>query len=145
MLCHKRLSSLETVKTAVITLKHRLCFTLGSPIELLNELKADERFKSCDYILNSANECEQRGFETAWKTAVLQSELPFEENDRAILLQVGSILGKSDLETQLNQFDLLLEQLSAEIAEYRGEMDKKQRLYSSLGILLGVGAAVMLF
>lgn len=70
---------------------------------------------------------------------------PLDLPERRLLSSVGDLLGTSDLETQLGQLSLLSEQLDALLSEARVCCEKNRRLSVTLGSLLGLSLAVILF
>lgn len=70
---------------------------------------------------------------------------PLDPTERGLLASIGGILGTSDLETQLGQLGLLSEQLDAILSEARVSCEKNRRLSVTLGSLLGLSLAVILF
>lgn len=142
--CRERLSSLEEARAMLLALKNRLEFTLATPAELLEELKTDERFKNCRYLHQASELTYRLGFEAGWSMALEQSGGELECGDIRLLSEIGSVLGKSDLETQRRQLELILERLSDLVTAAREQSPQKQKLYYSLGSLSGLAAAVML-
>lgn len=70
---------------------------------------------------------------------------PLDQQERRLLASVGDILGTSDLETQLGQLGLLSEQLDSILTDARISCEKNRRLSATLGSLLGLSLAVILF
>ncbi len=139
-----RIYSLEEARTILLTLKQRLAFTLATPKELLSEVADSGRFKDCVFINAASSLCDETDFETGWSRAVNQSEQAFEPEDIELICQFGSIIGKSDLETQQRQLEMLLQQLDEQIKGAKLKSEDKKRLYISLGTLGGLMAAVIL-
>ena len=107
-------------------------------------LQNDPVLSGCDYLHSAAKRC-AADFSTAWAGAVAHSAEPFDTPERGLLSSVGDILGTSDLDTQLGQLGLLTEQLDAVLSEARASCEKNRRLSATLGSLLGLSLAVILF
>lgn len=137
--------AIERARTFILTLRHTLNFTLAPPGQLLTILKSDSVLSDCDYLTMAANDDTQKNFSVAWEKAVSQSAEPLDMPERKLLTSLGAILGASDLETQLGQLTLLSEQLEALLKEARISCEKNQRLSATLGSLLGLSLAVILF
>lgn len=58
---------------------------------------------------------------------------------------LGRYLGYLDLEMQLKQLELLCEELEQERIRLRASLPEKKKLYNSLGILLGILLAVLVW
>lgn len=108
-------------------------------------LKSDPVLSGCDYLTRTAENTLHADFSSAWTQAVNSSSEPFDAPERRLLSSVGDILGTSDLDTQLGQLGLLIEQLDAILSEARVSCEKNRRLSATLGALLGLSLAVILF
>ena len=108
-------------------------------------LQNDPVLSGCDYLDEAAGNAVQADFSSAWAQAVDNSGEPLDPPERRLLSSVGDILGTSDLDTQLGQLGLLIEQLDAILSEARVSCEKNRRLSATLGSLLGLSLAVILF
>lgn len=64
--------------------------------------------------------------------------------ERRILADFAKGLGTSDLSGQLRQAELAILQLTGAIDALSKELSVKERLYSSLGALTGLAAAILI-
>lgn len=81
-----------------------------------------------------------------WRESVTEmlcsSKLPLKERQK--LSELGSLLGDSDLDTQMNQIKGYLEQLEVSIQDVRSEMGEKKKLFRCLGIIGGMLLTILL-
>lgn len=108
-------------------------------------LKSDPILSGCDYLDGMTGYVAPTDFPSEWARAVEDSNEPLDVPERRLLASVGDILGASDLDTQLGQLGLLIEQLDAILSEARVSCEKNRRLSATLGALLGLSLAVILF
>lgn len=137
--------AIERARTFILTLRHTLRFTLAPPDQLLTIMQNDSVLSGCDYLAEAVRDDRAANFKTMWAQAVGTSAEPLDPPERGLLASVGDILGTSDLETQIGQLDLLSEQLDTILAQARVSCEKNQRLSATLGSLLGLSLAVILF
>lgn len=79
----------------------------------------------------------------AWETAANEAtELNGE--DRGLLISVGKQLGNSDLSGQLAMLELNKTLFTVRLSEAAAENSKKAKMYRSVGLLAGIGAATMI-
>ncbi len=86
---------------------------------------------------------EGEGFTGAWERAVRESP-DFTGEDEALLLRFGRGFGATDVEGQLAHCQLTKGLLAQRLAEAREEKKQKARLYQMLGVLGGLGTALLL-
>ena len=141
----ERVKDLENAQAVILAIVNRLSFTLASPEILIAEMAYESQFKRCDYLSLASEEISKGSeFIDGWKNSVSKSNSCLSHDDRAILAQVGDILGCSDIDTQLGNLNLLIQRLkfAADGARERSASDCK--LAKTLGALTGFAVVVMI-
>ncbi|MBQ6250545.1 stage III sporulation protein AB [Ruminococcus sp.] len=78
-----------------------------------------------------------------WRELLLRdTSVPEEES--AVLLEFGSVLGTTDVQGQLSSIDALLVRIEELREQRRQEYLQKGRLYRSLGVMAGVSVGIIL-
>ena len=78
----------------------------------------------------------------AWNAAV--AEFPELVEERDILISIGNSLGSSDTAGQVAMLELNKELLTARLAEAAEAATKKGAMYRSVGVLSGLGLAIII-
>lgn len=138
-----RVAELENSLSVIAEISGKMKAALPPPDELLSGLCREE-IKLPEYIFTANELLAKYDFSDAWKTALLNCESPLNKNDRLLLARLGDIVGKSDIDTQLMQIELLSERIKNNIADARAEANEKCRLSQTLWAAAGVAAAIML-
>ena len=126
-------------------LSQELSFSLSEPQDLIGRLAGFHEFAKTDYIADTAQRLRHgERFSEAWAKALGASEVPFDDEDRRILLLVGGILGASDLESQLNGLSHCAEQLKMRLRADQPKVEERSKLARTIGLLAGVCLAVLL-
>lgn len=86
------------------------------------------------------------GFE-CWKKTICWAipSLSLNKEDEEILLTLGSSLGEVDTENQLKAIRLVVEQLKHQEIRAQEERIKEEKMFRSLGILMGLAVVIILF
>ena len=74
----------------------------------------------------------------------IYEDTPLTDEDRKILIYMGTYLGQSDYENQLMQFQCTEERLNLQLNQARESYSKKGAMYRKAGFLAGALAAVIL-
>ena len=82
--------------------------------------------------------------EEAWEKAIDISVLNITKEDRELLKNFGNLLGKTDIEGQLNQVELTTNFLDEQIKLAEKEKIKNEKLYRTLGMTIGLGIVIVL-
>jgi stage III sporulation protein AB len=104
--------------------------------ELFSELKGGEFLKAV-----GANIIHPLNHREAWNAAV--AEFPELVEERDILISIGNSLGSSDTAGQVAMLELNKELLRARLAEASEAATKKGAMYRSVGVLSGLGLAII--
>lgn len=118
---------------------------MAPPEQLIEQLAGQEEGRRCDYLGLALEELARgRPFEPSWREALRRSASALDAGDRELLARAGGILGAFDLETQQSQLSLLTEQIDTRLSQARRQCETGARLASTLGVLLGLGLAVLI-
>lgn len=108
----------------------------------LNSLATLEFLHDCNQHL-AAGEV----FPVAWEHALTAGEQrdPLLEEDRKVLLMIGGILGTSSASIQQDELGVVEQLLQQRRTHAETQCREKGKLYRSLGVLFGVGIAILIF
>lgn len=80
----------------------------------------------------------------AWDLALKMDELNIDEEDRKILRNLGKLLGKTDMQGQVNQIEMTSDFLDKQIRKAENQKDKSEKMYRTLGVIIGMAIVIML-
>lgn len=80
----------------------------------------------------------------AWKNALEESKTNLKEEDIKVLKNLSKLLGKTDIDGQLSEIELIEKFIEEQITNAEEEQKKNEKLYKSLGILAGIAIAIIL-
>lgn len=75
---------------------------------------------------------------------ILKNDLNFKQQDVEIILSLGRVLGTSNREDQGKNFQLILNQIIILEKEAKLERDKNEKMFKSLGVLVGLAIVIIL-
>lgn len=85
-------------------------------------------------------------FYKVWSERV--SEIPtkfgLKNSDRQLLLEFGEQLGKTDVDGQLKHLELYEALLKKQLTDAENEINKKSKLYKTMGFFVGTAVALMI-
>lgn len=112
--------------------------------ELVARLSEQEAFRSFSFLGECRAKMEQGvSFPTAWRESIETfSGSALTAADKQVLGGVADILGGSDYVSQISALELTEALLKQNLAEALEEKNTRGKLYRSLGLLLGIGAAI---
>lgn len=142
-----RVYLLEALILLIEQIKTGIRYNSAQISRLVTSLSSREEFRSLTFLSEcKANLDNNIAFPKAWKQGV---ETAFKtgsinEQDKDILLSFGQGLGKTDVEGQISNCDVYIELISNMLLKARQEKESKGKLYTTLGLLSGIGTAILL-
>ena len=138
-----RVTKLRNLKSGFNIFKTKLEFSYEPIKECFLEIskiiykEKNNIFKS--YVTNLEND----NFEDAWELSVAENSYGFSKEDILLINGFGKMLGKTDVKGQLNEINLADEFLDKQIFEAEEKKKKNDKLYKSLGIIMGIGIVII--
>lgn len=77
-------------------------------------------------------------------SSYLKERCSLSRDDIDLFTSLGKVIGKTNREDQERQFTYVLEELDLHLFEAREAKNKNEKLYRSLGVLLGLGIIIIL-
>ena len=71
--------------------------------------------------------------------------MKLKKEDIRLLKTFGNMMGKTDIEGQINEINQFLILLNGQISNVEEEKNKNSKMYKSLGTIIGLGIVVILF
>ena len=80
----------------------------------------------------------------AWNIALQMDDLNINDEDRNVLKGLSKLLGKTDINGQISQIEITEEFLNTQIKKAEYEKNKNERLYKTLGMIIGLAIVSIL-
>ena len=124
----------------------------------LNCLSTDLRYRGEDIFTLVSDNAKRAGlhalcirqsensFENAWNGAInaLCAAFPLKREDDSLLREIGSQLGKTDLDGQLNHLSLSEARVAGLLRDSEESLAQKAKLYKTMGFFVGATAAIVM-
>lgn len=139
-----RVKELMEFKNALNIFKSKINFTYEPIPEIFDQISENMSsniggiFKAASYNMHFKSAGE------AWNSAIETDILNLNNEDKNILKTLGKLLGKTDIKGQVNQIELTSSFLDNQIKKAELERQKNEKLYRSLGMILGLGIVIIL-
>ena len=141
----ERIRRLEDCDALLGEMIHRMRYLAPTVQMLISSLCGQERFgrlgflRRCRELLLEGNPMEQ-----AWRTALSEDEKALGKEEAQLLAGLADVLGRTDLESQLDALAGARELLAARCASLREDAGKRGSLYRTMGVLCGAAFVILL-
>lgn len=140
-----RASAIDTAVVLTGWLADRLRYLQPSMSSLIESAGSSPELGKLPYIAACRAQMRRgESFPVAWRSAVEKHPGALKSEEIRLLSSLADVLGATDLESQLTALDYTREQLRRCYAQACSDRDKHQKLYGTLGVLAGIGIAIIL-
>lgn len=141
----ERIRRLEDCDALLGEMIHRMRYLAPTVQMLISSLCGQERFgrlgflRRCRELLLEGNPMEQ-----AWRTALSEDEKALGKEEAQLLAGLADVLGRTDLESQLDALTGARELLAVRRTSLREHTEKRGSLYRTMGVLCGAAFVILL-
>ena len=139
-----RVFELKEMKNALVMFLTKIKFTYESVPESFDEI-GDKVNGSISRIFKKSSELmKTKSAGEAWKEVVENEETSLTNEDKNIIKSLGRMLGKTDLDGQISEIKLVEGFLNTQIEQAEIEKQKNEKLYKTLGGVIGLAIVIIL-
>ena len=143
-----RLNELSDLYVLINILQNKIKFTQLPLIETFEQIgNISVKTGVKNIFLKCSTELKNNKLESSWKDVIKQEKvfLNLKNEDIETIITLGNILGKSDVEGQMNEINEFKERLSIQIKQAEEEKRKNAKMFKSLGTVIGLVIVIILF
>ena len=141
-----RVKELIQIKLSISIIKSKIKFTQNPLKDIFEQiLKSTEETNIKELWKNAIKGLNNNlEIETAWEKAIKKTETNLNKEDLDILLDMGKMLGKTDIEGQISNLEIASAFIDTQIKKAEEEKQKNSKLCKTLGIVSGLGLIIIL-
>lgn len=145
----RRLYELKALRNMLEALRLMVRYEALEVTEMARRLNEGELSGKIEFIsplcglIQSQVETGSMTFSEAWSKAVNENSGAFSDDDKALILRVGNVLGSCGCDGQLSALSLACEETDRLITDAEEQYRSKGRLYRALGAIAGALIAVI--
>lgn len=139
-----RVNELKEFKNFLNILKTKIRFTYEPLGDIFSDI-SNSFSKNISKILKETSlNMEKNNAGNSWKMAIANADINILKEDKEVLTMLSKMLGKTDLEGQVSEIEQTTEFLDIQIQKAEKEQQKNEKLYKTLGVLVGAGIVILL-
>ena len=139
-----RLKELEEMKTALNIFKTKINFTYSPIPEIFEEISENSNGNVGKIFKIAKEKMKNTTANMAWEDTIEETKCNLNEEDKYTLKTLSKLLGQTDVEGQISQIDITQKFLETQIKEANEQKQKNEKLYSKLGITVGLAIVIIL-
>lgn len=139
-----RLQILKDIKNALNIFEVKVNFSMETIPEIFTEISQKIKGIAGKIFADAVENMNNMIAGDAWEKAVESNSENLNKEDIHSLKPLGKLLGKTDIDGQLNQIKLVCEFLEVQINEAVEEKNKNEKMYQKLGAIVGLVMVIVL-
>ena len=142
-----RTIELKDLKSALNIMKNKIKFTYKPLEEIFEEISVLTKGGIADLFSKAHKNIKTINAKDAWNQAVEDTKdlLNFNKEDLNLVKSIGNMLGKTDVEGQVSELNLSIGFIDTQIEKAEAECKRSEKMYKSLGTIIGLAIVIILF
>lgn len=139
-----RVDELKEMKNALNMFLTKIKFTYESVPEAFIEIGNSVNGNIGKIFRTASENMKEKAAGEAWEEVIEKTETSLTEEDKGIIKNMGRMLGKTDLDGQISEIKLVQNFLNTQIEIAEREKQKNEKLYKTLGGVVGLAVVIIL-
>lgn len=139
-----RVKELKEFKNALNIFKTKIRYTYEPLPEIFREISENVDSNIGTVFSQAVGNMNILSAGEAWNLALKVDTLNIDDEDRNVLKNLSKLLGKTDLEGQLNQIEMTSDFLDEQIRKAEIKKNKNEKMYKTLGMIMGIAIVIIL-
>lgn len=139
-----RVTDLKEMKNALNIFATKIKFTYETIPQIFKEISEKVKPNIANIFLSASNKMENINAGNAWLQALEESNTNMVKEDIETLKNLSNLLGKVDIEGQVNEIELVETFLDTQIEIAEEDKNKYVKMYKTLGITIGLAVVIIL-
>lgn len=139
-----RVKDLKEMKNALNMFSTKIKFTYEPIPQTFKEISQKTKPNISNIFKNVCEKMNTENAGKAWEEALEESNTNMTKEDIEVLKNLSNLLGKVDIEGQVNEVELVENFLDTQIELAEEEKQKYVKMYKTLGITIGLAVVIIL-
>ena len=139
-----RVNELKEFKNALNIFKTKISYTYEPIPEIFMEISRNVNSNISSVFKLAADKMDILTAGDAWDMALKFEDLNINQEDILVLNNLSKLLGKTDLQGQLNTIEMTSNFLDEQIRKAEIQKNKNEKMYRTLGMIVGLSIVIIL-
>lgn len=139
-----RVKELRQFKNILNIIKTKIKFTYEPLTEIFNQISQEKSSKIEEIFENMTYKLAFENVKYSWMDAIQEADISITQEDKDILKELGKVLGQTDADSQVNEIEVTESFLNIQIEKAEEARKKNQKMYKTLGVVVGLVFVIIL-
>ena len=139
-----RVIELREFRNALNILENKIKFTYEPLQEIFDQMSENLIENVANIFKKTKSNLRKMETQEAWNDAIEECKLNLNSEDISIIKNFSKLLGKTDVEGQISEIKLTSSFIDTQIEKAEKEKEKNEKLYKTLGTVVGLEIVIIL-
>ena len=139
-----RVKELRQFKNILNIIKTKIKFTYEPLAEIFNQISQEKSSEIEEIFENMTYKLAFENIKYSWMDAIQEADISITQEDKDILKELGKVLGQTDADSQVNEIEVTESFLNMQIEKAEEARKKNQKMYKTLGVVVGLVFVIIL-
>ena len=139
-----RVKELRQFKNILNIIKTKIKFTYEPLAEIFNQISQEKSSKIEEIFENMTYKLAFENVKYSWMDAIQEADISITQEDKDILKELGKVLGQTDADSQVNEIEVTESFLNIQVEKAEEARKKNQKMYKTLGVVVGLVFVIIL-
>ena len=139
-----RVKELQEFKGTLNAMTTKIKFTYEPGEEIFIDISKNDKNNISKIFKQMSEQIKYRSVEDVWTSCIQNADISIKQEDKNILKRLGKLLGQTDVEGQISEIEVTQSFLENQITKAEEERNKNQKMYKTLGAVVGLTFVVIL-
>ncbi len=133
-----RVADLKNMRNSLNILETKIKYTYEPLPQIFEDISKSFDSRISNIFKTAKEKIQELSAGEAWRFAIENSKTNMNLEDLSILKNLDKLLGKTNVEGQLSEIELLKKFIDTQIKKAEAEQMKNEKLYQHLGVIVGL-------
>lgn len=139
-----RVKELKEMKNALNIFETKIRFTYETVPEIFEDISKQMEGNVREIFKIASEKMKLKSAGEAWNESIDTTNMNIIVEDKIILKNLGKLLGKTDIDGQISEIKLVSKFLDTQIELAENEQKKNEKMYKTLGGIIGLTLVIIL-
>lgn len=139
-----RVKELREFKNMLNIMKTKIKFTYEPLVEIFKHISQENTTPIERIFRKMSHQITYKQANEVWTNCIQEADLSLKQEDKDIIKKLGKLLGKTDVEGQISEIEMTQNFLDTQIVKAEEDRKKNQKMYKTLGVVMGLVFVIIL-
>lgn len=140
----QRTDDLKSMRNILNIFETKIKYTYEPLPQIFEDISKDYTGSISNIFKISISKMNELSAGEAWEYALDNSTTSMNKEDINVLKNLGKLLGKTNIDGQLSEIELIKEFIDVQINKAEEEQRKNEKMYKNLGVIIGLALVIIL-